>query len=242
MQMPSYEVRNNKVFFGNQYLPDAIWSDFKDLGHGYGLSSYLLPFKFSKLSIVPILGKDGYHVFFMGQIIDNVDPFSFQMIDDTYARDHQHVFHNGHIVEGLQPHCFSSSTASNSESVIMQSISSIYPMPMDSVSTQMPSYEIRDFKVFFGNQYLSDARWIDFTDLGQGYGIFSLLSLKLFIISSLFFLGKDIHNVFFMGYIVEAAHPFSFEVIKNGYAKDKNHVFHNGRIAEGLKPFGFHVS
>ncbi len=40
MQMPFYEVRDFKVFFGNQYLPDARWSDFKDLGHGYGLSSY----------------------------------------------------------------------------------------------------------------------------------------------------------------------------------------------------------
>jgi hypothetical protein len=40
MQMPSYEVRDFKVFFGNQYLPDARWLDFKDLGHGYGLSSY----------------------------------------------------------------------------------------------------------------------------------------------------------------------------------------------------------
>jgi len=42
-----------------------------------------------------------------------------------------------------------------------------------------------------------------------------------------------------MGDTVEGAHAFSFEVLKNGYAKDKNHVFHNGRIIEGLKPFGF---
>jgi hypothetical protein len=44
-----------------------------------------------------------------------------------------------------------------------------------------------------------------------------------------------------MGHIVEGAHSFSFEVLKNGYAKDKNYVFHNGRIVEGIKPFGFHA-
>ncbi len=67
------------------------------------------------------------------------------------------------------------------------------------------------------------------------------IHLNLFIKSALFFLGKDVHHVFFMGHIVEGAHSFSFEVLKNGYAKDKNYVFHNGRIVEGIKPFGFHA-
>jgi hypothetical protein len=37
MQMPSYEVRNRNVFFGNQYLPGVSWFNFKDLGQGYGV-------------------------------------------------------------------------------------------------------------------------------------------------------------------------------------------------------------
>ncbi len=41
-----------------------------------------------------------------------------------------------------------------------------------------------------------DFRWIDFTNLGQGYGMYSLLSL---ITSVLLFLGKDVHHVFFSG-------------------------------------------
>jgi len=41
LQTPTYEVRDFKVFFGNQYLPDAKSSDFQNLGQGYGLSSYL---------------------------------------------------------------------------------------------------------------------------------------------------------------------------------------------------------
>ena len=36
MQIPSYQVHNFKVFFGNQYLPQAEWVMFKDLGQGYG--------------------------------------------------------------------------------------------------------------------------------------------------------------------------------------------------------------
>jgi hypothetical protein len=122
----------------------------------------------------------------MGQIIDNVDPFSFQVIDDTYAEDYQHVFRYGRIIEGFRPRCCQPSTTCNSESMIMQSMNSMYTMqtdahmcmPMSSVPTQMSSYEVRDFKVFFGSQLLPDARWIDFTNLGLGYGMLSSLPLK----------------------------------------------------------------
>ncbi len=37
MPMPSYEVRNHNVFFGNEYVPDISWVHFKDLGQGYGM-------------------------------------------------------------------------------------------------------------------------------------------------------------------------------------------------------------
>jgi hypothetical protein len=124
----------------------------------------------------------------MGQIIDNVDPFSFHVIDDKYAEDYQHIFQYGRIIEGLRPHHSQPSTTCNSESMIMQPMNSTYTMqtdaqmcmPMSSVPTQMPSYEVRNFKVFFGSQFLPDARWIDFTILGQGYGMLSSLSLKFF--------------------------------------------------------------
>ncbi len=59
------------------------------------------------------------------------------------------------------------------------------------------------------------------------------------ITSVLFILGKDVHHVFFLGYIINDAHSFSFEVLSKGYAKDKNHVFHNGQIIEGFQPYGF---
>jgi hypothetical protein len=167
----SYEIQDFKVFFGNQYLPDARWSDFKDLGQGYGLSSSLKLFNFSNFSL---LGRDGNHVFFMGQIVKNAHPFSFEVIGNTYAKDYQHVFQYGQIIENPQPQFFQPSSIN--ESMIRQPINSIYPMQMsipvsDVSSTAIPSYKIQDFKVFFGNEYVSDARWIDFTNLGQGYGI-----------------------------------------------------------------------
>lgn len=110
----------------------------------------------------------------------------------------------------------------------------IKEMPM-----QMASYEVHDFKVFFSNQYLPDARWSDFIDLGQGYGMFLFIFLKSLHKSALYFLGKDSHHVFFMGQLMGQAHPFSFEVLNQGYAKDKNYVFQHGQIIEGLKPIGF---
>jgi hypothetical protein len=101
----------------------------------------------------------------MGQIMENVNPFFFKVVGNTYAKDNQHVFQYGKIVEGLVSHSFEPPLISNNRTMIVQ--------PMD-----IPSYEVRDFKVFFGTQYLSTARWIDFTDLGQGYGLSISLLLK----------------------------------------------------------------
>ena len=36
---PSNHVRDSRVYFNNQYVPHARWSDFQDLGQGYGLLS-----------------------------------------------------------------------------------------------------------------------------------------------------------------------------------------------------------
>lgn len=105
---------------------------------------YLIVFSF-------LLGKDSGHVFYLGQIVPNAHPYSFRLIDKTYAKDHQNVFQYGQIVGTLQPSPFH-------ESMTNSTLSSI------------PSYEIRDFKVFFGEKHLPDARWIDFTNLGHGYG------------------------------------------------------------------------
>ena len=32
-----YHIQGSQVFYGNQYIPAARWSDFQDLGYGYGL-------------------------------------------------------------------------------------------------------------------------------------------------------------------------------------------------------------
>lgn len=87
----------------------------------------------------------------MGQIIPNAHPYSFQLIDKTYAKDHQYVFQYGQIIENLQCQVFHSTTNTTQSSTL--------------------SYEIRDFDVFFGDQHLPNARWIDFTNLGHGYGM-----------------------------------------------------------------------
>ncbi len=84
-----------------------------------------------------------------------------------------------------------------------------------------------------------DFRWIDFTNVGQGYDVYSLLSL---ITSSVLFLGNDVHHVFFLGQIINDVHSFSFEVLSKGYAKNKNYVFHNGHIVEGLQTYGLSPS
>jgi hypothetical protein len=171
----SYEIRDFKVFFGNQYLPDARWSDFKDLGQGYGLSSSLSPNLFN-LSNFSRIGRDGNHVFFMGRIVKDAHPFSFHVIGNTYAKDYQHVFQYGQIIENFQSHCFHPPT---NEFLMTQPMNATYPMqmsmPVGGVPMPIPSYKIQDFKVFFDNEHVPDARWIDFTNLGQGYGMFLLL-------------------------------------------------------------------
>ena len=32
----SYRIHGSQVYYGNQLIPDARWSDFQDLGQGYG--------------------------------------------------------------------------------------------------------------------------------------------------------------------------------------------------------------
>ena len=86
----------------------------------------------------------------MGQIVPTAHPYSFQLIGETHAKDHQYVFQYGQIVETLQPPPFDSTT--------------------NSTAISIPAYEIRDFEVFFGEKHLPNARWIDFTNLGHGYG------------------------------------------------------------------------
>ncbi len=104
------------------------------------------------------------------------------MIDSTYAKDDQHVFQYGQIVQDLQSHCLQSATAYNNESMMMQPVSSMYSISTDGASMQVPTYEVRDFKVFFDNQYVPGARWIDFTDLGQGYGMFFSICRDLLLV------------------------------------------------------------
>ena len=157
----------------------------------------------------------------MGKIMENVNPFSFQVMDNSYAKDHQYVFQHGRIVANLHPQNTQVSLNRNEAcAMATQPVTSMNSMNTPDVTPNMLSYEIKDFKVFFNTQYVAAARWIDFTDLGQGYG-------------------KDSRHVFYMGQLMRNAHSFSFEVLKKGYAKDKNFVFHNGRIVEGLTPNGF---
>ena len=49
------------------------------------------------------LGKDIHHVFFMGNIVENANAFSFEVLNKGYAKDRYHVFYHGTIVPDLQP-------------------------------------------------------------------------------------------------------------------------------------------
>lgn len=129
----------------------------------------------------------------MGQIIENAHPFTFEVLGNTYSKDRNRVYQNGRVVEGLQPFGFQPPTNTGpmmmAPSYPMQMWPQMNmqmgmmptqmapnmraPMPMGAMSMQIPSYEVRDFKVFFGDQYIPDARWINFTDLGHGYGLSS---------------------------------------------------------------------
>ncbi len=92
----------------------------------------------------------------MGQIVKDAHPLSFQIIGNCYAKDYQHVFQYGQIIDNLHPQYFQPPIT--------------YPMHV-SIPADNTSYKIQDFKVFFDNQYVPHARWIDFTNLGQGYGM-----------------------------------------------------------------------
>ena len=119
-------------------------------------------------SVFSRLGRDGNHVYFMGQIVKDAHPVSFEVVGNNYAKDYQHVFQYGQIVEHLQPQLFQSPVVQPSPIAPMQ-----MSLPVGGGSTAIPSYRVQNFQVFFGDEYVPSARWIDFTSLGQGYGRFS---------------------------------------------------------------------
>lgn len=104
----------------------------------------------------------------MGHKIDGVHPFSFEVVGNTYAKDLHHVFQYGQIIDGLNPFGFQPPTQQmNSTMNFAQPFA--YPM-------QMPSYVVKGFNVFFGQQIVSDAQWVGFKDLGNGYGLLCFFS------------------------------------------------------------------
>ena len=140
----SYYVHQCTVLFGNQRIVEARWFDFQDLSDGYGQKRRSNKLKFHYFHS----GKDGNHAFYMGKMIkDPVDVNTFQTIGNGYARDARHMFLYGQIIKHIS---FNDIQLNN--------------------STQTASYETHRFQVFFLGKIVPTANWINFLDLGYGYG------------------------------------------------------------------------
>ena len=149
------------------------------------------------------LGKDGNHVFFMGQIVHHADSFSFQIIDDQYAKDHQYVFQYGQIVDTHQSPCFHP------------------PIKLD-LSHAYADTNVRNPTILKSSSAVNIYLMPD--------GLISPIQVKVTVcfhlpnnrLSSLDFFQEKIYIMSFSWEkLSEDANAFSFEVLNKGYAKDK---------------------
>lgn len=177
--IPSYKVDHFHVFFGDRYLCNADWFGFEDLGQGYGLLIPLI-FLFSSFCNRKLfLGKNTKQVFYMGELIYDADAFSFKVFENGVAKDKRRAFQHG-----LPAHHTTSFQFRSPSQIHMQTMHLMQPVFPKSPMIPMPytggmispmfqpklSYVVENFHVFFNHQYLSNANWIHFIDLGQGYG------------------------------------------------------------------------
>lgn len=63
-----YHAADGKVLYQGQYLPDADAESFEELGFGYA--------------------RDRYHVYYLGEVLEFVDPSSFK-VDARFTRHHK---------------------------------------------------------------------------------------------------------------------------------------------------------
>lgn len=180
------------VYYGNVFVRGADASTFVDLGYGYG--------------------KDRYHVYRFGEVLEYVDPSSFR-VSSEFASDEAY----GHMRPGYGGDCCHDGYGQYDNGGYYKTSFDVFFRGREISDAHVSSFEVLgdgyakdSFNVYWNGRVMDDAHAMSFESLGWGYA-------------------KDPFHVFWRGEILDGAMPSSFKVSRDGYAKDAFNTYFHGR-------------
>lgn len=176
-----------------------------------------------------IYTTDGNHVYYRGEVLNDVDVNTFVFLGHGYAKDNRHVFYNGRIMKNVNPNTFrlyknrnmdygDNCTHGNSGQY-QRSDSYDCEQNTDNVSW---GYSKNSFDVFFRGKKIEDASANSFQVLSDGYA-------------------KDSFSAYYLGNKIENSTGGSFEALSWGYSKDSFNVYYHGCKIDGAMSGSFNV-
>lgn len=180
------------VYYGNVFVRGADASTFVDLGYGYG--------------------KDRYHVYRFGEVLEYVDPSSFR-VSSEFASDEAY----GHMRPGYGGDCCHDGYGQYDNGGYYKTNFDVFFRGREISDAHVSSFEVLgdgyakdSFNVYWNGRVMDDAHAMSFESLGWGYA-------------------KDPFHVFWRGEILDDASPSSFKVTRDGYAEDAFNTYFHGR-------------
>lgn len=178
----SYSVSGfpRQVYYGDTPVYGADADTFRDLGHGYG--------------------KDRYHVYRYGEMLEYVDPETFR-VSSRFSADYGPA--------GIRPSDSDRGYRKDSFGVSFNGIK-ITGAVSSSFQTLGNGYAKDSFNVYWNGKEVSGAHVFSFENLGDGYA-------------------KDSFNVYWRGREIPDATSFSFKNLGGGYAEDSFNRYFRGK-------------
>lgn len=172
-----------------------------------------------------------YWTFSFGTVhekLSDVDPASFQTVEDWLGRDAKHVYFKDRIVDGADPATVKAKK---------------YPLSHDSkdyyyMNAPLHVSSVSAFKVikhdFEDNIWAKDDKYAFFDSIR-----IDNVDLPSFKVED-FYLAKDKNRVYRFGRELAGADPATYEEsISSGYGTDKNHVWYYGELMDSVDRASF---
>lgn len=181
-----YKRHNGEIYYGNRLVVNADSNTFEDLGYGYG--------------------RDAYHVFRYGEVLEYVDPSTFR-VDPYFSCDHNGYYTGGNWDDGYRP---------GREEYYITDFDVFYRgrkiknANASSFEILQRGYAKDSFNVYYRGEKMSGVTSSSFEYLGDGYA-------------------KDSFRVYWDGAKINGANASSFKVTGRGYAEDSFNTYYRGR-------------
>jgi len=197
-------MKGNIISYEGKTVKQADAKSFKSLGYGYG--------------------KDNNHVYYLGKILEYVDPDGFKTSID-FQIPKENAKKNSKPAENKEKPTTSDSNSKTTNKGFENltkindilnrgTVITFEDMPSDSdsvaVAAMYKEYTKKEDGIYYGDTKVEGAIPNSFTDLGIGYG-------------------KDDVNVYYIGLKLPGAQPSSFEILKGLYCRDELSAYYKGQ-------------